>query len=213
VQDGVQAGVVLHPLIVRITHWVNAFALGCMVLSGWQIYNASPLLPFSFPPWATLGGWLAAGIAWHLAAMWLLVGNALVYFAYGFLGRHFRRTLLPLAPRDVARDLGRALTFQLRHELGVYNAVQRLLYLLVLLLGVTAVLSGLGLWKPVQLQLLDSLVGGYPVMRWVHFLAMCGIVGFVLIHLLLVALVPGTLPAMITGRAFTRRKRFGRAVR
>ena len=195
--------VVLHPLVVRVTHWVNAYALACMVLSGWQIYNASPLLPFSFPAWATLGGWLAAGIAWHLAAMWLLVGNALVYFAYGLLGRHFRRTLLPISPREIARDLGRALHFRLRHELGVYNAVQRLLYLLVLLLGVAAVLSGLGLWKPVQLQLLDSLVGGYPVMRWIHFFAMAGIVGFFAIHMLLVLLVPRTLPSMITGRAHT----------
>ncbi len=197
--------VALHPLIVRVTHWINAFAIVCMVMSGWQIYNASPLLPFTFPAPLTLGGWLAAGIAWHLAAMWLLVANALIYFTYGALTRHFRRTLLPLAPRDIWRDLVRALTFRLEHKLGVYNAVQRLLYLAVLLLGIIAVLSGLGLWKPVQLQLLDDGVGGYPVMRWVHFAAMSGIVGFIVIHLLLVALVPSTLPAMITGRAFTRR--------
>ncbi len=195
-----RATTLVHPLVVRLTHWINAVALGCMVLSGWQIYNASPLLPFRFPAWATLGGWLAGGIAWHLAAMWLLVGNALVYFTYGFAGRHFRRTLLPLKPADIARDLGRALTFRLSHTLGVYNAVQRLLYLLVLLLGVVAVLSGLGLWKPVQLQLLDGLVGGYPVMRWIHFFAMGGIVGFFVLHILLVLLVPRTLPAMITGR-------------
>ena len=195
--------VIVHPLVVRLTHWINAFALGCMVLSGWQIYNASPLLGFSFPAWATLGGWLGGGIAWHLAAMWLLVGNALVYFTYGVLGRHFSRTLLPVSPREVARDLGRAVRFRLPHELGVYNAVQRLLYLVVLLLGVAAMLSGLALWKPVQLQLLDSLVGGYPVVRWIHFIAMAGIVGFFVIHILLVLLVPRTLAAMITGRAGT----------
>ena len=193
--------VVIHPLVVRVTHWVSAFAIGCMVASGWQIYDASPLLPFHFPGRLTLGGWLAGGIAWHLAAMWLLLGNALIYFAYGFIGRHFRRTLLPIRPSDVARDLRRALTFRLRHELGVYNAVQRLLYLGVLLLGIVAVLSGFGLWKPVQLQLLDQLVGGYPVMRWIHFLAMVGIVGFFAVHMLLVILVPRTLVAMITGRA------------
>ena len=195
-----QRTVLIHPFVVRLTHWINAYALICMVLSGWQIYNASPLLPFTFPHWATLGGWLGAGIAWHLAAMWLLLGNALVYFIYGFVGRHFRRTLLPIRPVDVARDLGRALRFRLQHKLGVYNAVQRLLYLGVLLLGVVALLSGLGLWKPVQLQLLDALVGGYPVMRWIHFFTMAGIVGFFAIHMLLVLLVPRTLPAMITGR-------------
>ena len=197
----------LHPLVVRVTHWINALALGCMVTSGWQIYNASPLLPFHFPAWATLGGWLAGGVAWHLAAMWLLIANGLVYFAYGFIGRHFRRTLLPLAPREISRDLVQALTFRLKHKPGIYNAVQRLLYVGVLLLGVIALLSGLGLWKPVQLQLLDSLVGGYPVMRWVHFGAMSGIVAFFVVHVLLVALVPSTLPTMITGRAFTRRVR------
>ncbi len=193
--------VVVHPLVVHVTHWISAFAIGCMVASGWQIYDASPLLPFRFPAWSTLGGWLGGGIAWHLAAMWLLVGNASIYFAYGIFGRHFRRTLLPIRPSEVARDLHRALTFRLQHELGVYNAVQRLLYLAVLLLGISAVLSGLGLWKPVQLQLLDQLVGGYPVMRWIHFLAMAGIVGFFAVHILLVVLVPRTLLAMITGRA------------
>ena len=192
---------VVHPLVVRITHWISAFAIGCMVASGWQIYDASPLLPFRFPAWSTLGGWLGGGIAWHLAAMWLLVGNALIYFGYGLFGRHFQRTLLPIRPSDVTRDLRRALTFRLQHELGVYNAVQRLLYLGVLLLGIVAVLSGLGLWKPVQLQLLDQLVGGYPVMRWIHFVAMSGIVGFFALHMLLVFLVPRTLLAMITGRA------------
>ena len=197
--------VIVHPLVVRVTHWVSAFAIACMVMSGWQIYDASPLLPFTFPAWAVLGGWLGGGIAWHLAAMWLLIGNALVYFGYGIFGRHFRRTLLPVSPREVAHDMGQALRFRLKHKLGTYNAVQRLLYLVVLLLGVAAFLSGLGLWKPVQLQLLDDLVGGYPVMRWIHFFAMSGIVGFFVIHIALVILVPSTLLAMITGRATTRR--------
>ena len=195
--------VIIHPLVVRLTHWVNAVALAIMVSSGWQIYNASPLLPFEFPAWATLGGWLGGGIAWHLAAMWLLVGNALIYFGYGLGGRHFMRSFLPLTPRSVLRDLREALTLRLRHRLGTYNAVQRLLYVVVLLLGVAALVSGLGLWKPVQLQLVDDLLGGYPTVRWIHFFAMSGIVLFVVVHLLLVALVPKTLPAMITGRAAT----------
>src|ERR1700720_454958 len=62
-----------HPLIVRAMHWIWAFAIICMILSDWQIYNASPILPFEFPEWMTLGGWLGGGIAWHLSAMWLLV--------------------------------------------------------------------------------------------------------------------------------------------
>lgn len=191
----------VHPLAVRLTHWVNAAAIAIMVGSGWGIYNASPLLPFRFPPWATLGGWLGGAIAWHLAAMWLLVGNALVYFTYGLASRHFARDLLPVTPRAVRLDLVAALRLRLPHQPGHYNAVQKLLYLSVLGCGVLAVLSGLALWKPVQLGVLASLLGGYPVVRWEHFAAMSGIVAFVVIHIALVALVPKTLPPMITGRA------------
>ncbi len=193
--------VVIHPLVVRVTHWLNAVAIVCMVMSGWRIYNASPLFGFSFPGWATLGGWLGGAIAWHLAAMWLLAASGLVYLAYGLAGRHFMQSFLPVGPRAVWRDLKEALTFRLVHKLGTYNAVQRLLYIAVLLLIAAAVASGLGLWKPVQLQGLVGLLGGYELARRIHFVAMAGIVGFLVVHLVLVAIVPSTLRAMITGRA------------
>lgn len=186
-----------RPLAVRITHWVNAFAMTCMILSGWQIYNASPIFPFSFPQWATVGGWLAGGIAWHFAAMWLLVANGLFYLIYGLLAGYFRRTLLPLTPGQVWRDFTSALTLRLRHESGVYNAIQKLLYIGVLVLGACSVLSGLAIWKPVQFSPLTALLGGYDNARIVHFLAMAGIAGFIVIHLTLVVLVPKTLLSMI----------------
>jgi thiosulfate reductase cytochrome b subunit len=192
----------VHPLLVRVTHWVNAFAMVCMIMSGWKIYDANPLFPpLFFPGWATLGGWLGGAIAWHLAAMWLLVANGLLYAAYGLIGGHFRRSFLPLSPAAVWQDMKAALTFRLGHRLGHYNAVQRLLYVLVLCAGVLAVSSGLALWKPVQLNFLSNLFGGYEITRRVHFAAMSGIVGFVVVHLALVLLVPGTLPPMITGTA------------
>jgi thiosulfate reductase cytochrome b subunit len=193
--------VTVHPLVVRVTHWVNAVAIVCMVMSGWQIYDASPLLPFIFPPWATLGGWLGGAIAWHFAAMWLLVANGLVYVVYGVLGRHFRRSFFPLTARSVWANFRSALAFRLDHTPGLYNAVQKLLYVVVLLFGLLAVLSGLAMWKPVQLWWLTAALGSYPSVRWVHFVAMSGILGFVVIHLALVAIVPRTLPTMITGRA------------
>ena len=192
---------IVHPLVVRLTHWLNAFAMVCMVMSGWGIYDASPLFGFSFPHWATLGGWLGGSIAWHLAAMWLLVCNGAVYIGYGLLSRRFRRTLLPLRPADVWRDGIAAVRFRLAHQVGSYNAVQRLLYVGVLLLGVVALLSGLVLWKSVQLQALAERMGGYEGARRGRFFAMSGIVGFTAVHLLLVILVPRTLLAMITGRA------------
>jgi thiosulfate reductase cytochrome b subunit len=175
----------------------------CMIMSGWRIYNASPLFGFSFPIWATLGGWLGGAIAWHLASMWLLVGNGLIYVGYGLISRQLRRTLLPLWSNELLlRDMCDAVKFRLRHRVGEYNAIQRLAYASVLMLGVLAVASGLALWKPVQLEPLTSLFGGYEIARRVHFAVMAGIVGFILLHLALVVLVPRTLSSMITGRAW-----------
>ncbi len=193
--------ILIHPLEVRLTHWLNAAAIVCMVMRGWGIYNASPLFDITFPPWATLGGWLGGAVAWHLAMVWVLVGNATVYVVYGLLSGHFVRSLLPLTLGLVWRDLVQALSLRLSHPPGTYNAVQRLAYVCVLLLGGLAVVSGLALWKPVQLQTLAALLGGYEAARRIHFLAMAGIVCFVVLHLLLVLLVPRTLVGMVTGRA------------
>jgi thiosulfate reductase cytochrome b subunit len=191
----------IHPLAVRVAHWVNAFAITCMVMSGWAIYNASPLFGFRFPVWATVGGWLGGSIAWHFAAMWLLAVNGLLYVAYGLASGHFRRQFLPVRPREVVHDARLAATLKLPHKHGSYNAVQRLSYLVVLALGMLAVASGLSLWKPVQFDGLANLFGGYEFARRVHFFAMAGIVTFVVVHLLMVLIVPRTLLPMFTGRA------------
>ncbi len=97
-----------HPWPVRVMHWIAAYAILCMILSGWQIYNASPILPFVFPEWMTLGGWLGGGIAWHLSALWLLLVDGLAYLVYGFASGHFRRDFLPVgAARRCPRPLRR----------------------------------------------------------------------------------------------------------
>jgi len=186
-------------LVIRLTHWVGAYAMICMILSGWQIYNASPILPFVFPRWATLGGWLAGALAWHFAAMWLLVADGVIYLGYGALSSHFRRDFLPITPSGVWRDLRAALAFRLRHEHGTYNAVQRLLYAGVLVVAFLTVLTGLAIWKPVQLHPLTALFGGYDIARRIHFALMTLIVAFIAVHLALVAIVPSTLVTMITG--------------
>lgn len=191
----------VHPLVVRVAHWINAFAIVCMLMSGWAIYNASPIFGFRFPVWMTVGGWLGGSIAWHFAAMWLLAANGLMYVVYGLASGHFRRHLLPLRARDVLHDLGLALRFRLAHRAGAYNAVQRLSYVAVLALGALVVASGLAIWKPVQFETLADLFGGFDFARKVHFAAMAGIAGFVVVHLVLVAIVPSTLLPMFTGRA------------
>ena len=191
----------IHPLWVRVTHWINAVAIVLMMLSGWQIYNASPLFPFAFSPSITIGGWLAGALLWHFAAMWLFVINGLVYVVLGILTGRFRRKLFPISPRAVISDAVAALSFRLTHDdLSVYNAVQKLLYLGVIFAGFVVALSGLAIWKPVQLQTLTAIFGGYDTARYVHFFAMTSIAAFLLIHVSLALLVPKSLRAMIAGR-------------
>jgi thiosulfate reductase cytochrome b subunit len=205
--------VIVHPLTVRITHWLNALAMVIMIMSGWRIYNSDPIFPFSFPIALTLGGTeegsvdihnedgLAGALQWHFAGMWLLTFNGLVYLAYGILSGHFRRAFLPVGPAVFWRDVVAAMTFRLPHRIGAYNAVQKALYIGVLAAGVVTVLSGLAIWKPGQLQELTFLFGGFDFARVVHFFGMAAIVAFLIVHVALVVIVPKTLPPMITGRA------------
>jgi len=192
----------VHPAWVRITHWLNALAIAIMIGSGWQIYDASPLFSFLyFPRQIALGEWLAGALLWHFAAMWLLMINGIVYVVLGVVTGRFRRKLLPIRPHDVVRDLAAALRGKLSHDdLAVYNAVQRLLYLGVILAGVVIVLSGLSIWKPVQFWWLTDFFGGYNTARYVHFAAMTTIVTFLTVHVLLAIIVPKSLRAMIVGR-------------
>jgi thiosulfate reductase cytochrome b subunit len=197
-----RSGPLIHPMWVRVTHWINALAIFMMIGSGWQVYDASPLFSFvRFPNAITLGGWLAGALLWHFAAMWLLMVNGLVYVTLGIVTGRFRKKLLPIRPREVVADLLAALRGKLSHDdLSVYNAVQRLLYLGVILAGVVIVLSGLSIWKPVQFKYLTALFGGYDFARYVHFFAMSSIVAFLAIHIVLALLVPKSLRAMIVGR-------------
>ena len=197
----VSARPVIHPAWVRITHWVNAAAIVMMIMSGWEIYNASPLFRFVFPRSITLGGWLGGALLWHFAAMWLFVVNGLVYVLLGFATGRFRRKFVPIHAGEVVSDVKAALSGRLAHDdLAVYNAVQKLLYVGVILTGVLIVLSGLAIWKPVQLKLLTALFGGYDAARYVHFAAMAAIASFVAIHVVMAFVVPKSLRAMITGR-------------
>jgi thiosulfate reductase cytochrome b subunit len=192
---------VIHPAWVRVTHWINALAMLMMIGSGWQIYDASPLFGFTFPHQIALGNWLAGALLWHFAAMWLLVINGAVYVTLGIVSGRFRRKLFPIYPREVVGDLFAALRGKLSHDdLSMYNAVQKLLYLGILLTGVVIVLSGLSIWKPVQFHALTGFFGGYNTARYVHFAAMTAIVAFLVVHVLLAVLVPKSLRAMIFGR-------------
>lgn len=192
---------VIHPGWLRIVHWLNALAVVIMVMSGWRIYNAAPFFDFTFPNGITLGGWLGGALQWHFAAMWLLFANGLLYLALNLATGRLRRKFFPLSPSGVAADLGAALRGKLSHgDLRHYNQVQKLAYLFVIVDIVVLVLSGLVLWKSVQFDLLRELMGGYEFARRIHFFAMALLVAFVAVHLVMVALVPRSLIAMIRGK-------------
>lgn len=191
----------IHPLVVRITHWINVLAVLIMITSGWQIYNASPLFGFSFPDDITLGGWLAGALQWHFAGLWLFALNGIVYLVYGIFSGHFRRKLLPVSPRAILRDVREALRGHLAHEdLSVYNAAQRAAYLALIFFLMMLIVTGLAIWKPVQLYWLASLMGDYEGARYLHFFSMSAVALIVVVHVVMVVLVPRTFPTMITGR-------------
>ncbi|MGO9235382.1 MAG: cytochrome b/b6 domain-containing protein [Methylocella sp.] len=186
----------IHPLIVRITHWINAGAIIIMIMSGLEIHNAYPTLPFKVLRAITLGGWLGGATQWHFAAMWVLI-----YVTYGFISERFKRKLWPISPREVVADVAAALSGRLSHEdLSVYNSIQRLLYSGVILAGIVAVQTGLAIWKPVQFQALTMFFGDFDRARIIHFLAMCAIFLFLVLHVVMALAVPKSLRAMIRSR-------------
>ncbi|MDR6890511.1 MULTISPECIES: cytochrome b/b6 domain-containing protein [Variovorax] len=192
----------IHPLWMRITHWLNALAVLVLVTSGWRIYNASPLFAFRIPDAVTLGGWLGGALQWHFAAMWLLVFNGFVYLAINIASGRLATRFFPVTPAGVWHDALAALKGQLSHaDPRRYNSVQKLAYLFVMLDIALIVLSGLVLWKSVQFAVLRDLMGGYELARRIHFFGMASLVAFVAVHLVMVALVPRTLLTMIRGRA------------
>lgn len=204
-----------HHWIVRVTHWVNAVALALMVGSGLRIFNAYPgfarpgnsfcCYPFAgeaVPGVLTFGGWLAGARHWHFAMMWLLVANGLVYLGFVYFHGEWR----DLVPRrgDIrdAWEMARYYLFvRADHpRQGKHNALQKASYFAMPWVAALTVLSGVAIWKPVQLAPLTNLLGGYQWARYWHFLSMTAIVALSLAHVFMVISVdPYALRSMITG--------------
>ena len=191
----------LHPLPVRLMHWTNAVAMLVMIGSGWGIYNDSVIFGgLHFAKSIKLGSWAAQSLLWHFAGMWLLALNGAAYLIYGVATGRLRERLLPIRVADLVRTVRDTLHFKVAHEdLTTYNAVQKVLYIVVMLAGVSQVVTGLAIWKPVQFSGLTALLGGFQAARLIHFAGMSVIVGFLVVHVALSLLVPQTLWAMLTG--------------
>jgi thiosulfate reductase cytochrome b subunit len=172
-----------------------------MIMSGWKIYNDEVIFGWlHFPDAITLGKWAQHALQWHLCGMWVLTINGAVYLCHGIISGRFRNKLFPFSFYDLIGTVREALTFRLRHDdLTHYNAVQKLLYMGIILVGVVVVLSGLSIWKPVQLSELATLFYDFQTARLVHFLCMVAIVLFLIVHVSLALMVPRSLLAMVTG--------------
>jgi thiosulfate reductase cytochrome b subunit len=191
----------LHPLPVRLMHWINAVAMIIMIMSGWGIYDDYVLIHgLHFSSTFRLGSWAAPTLLWHFAGMWLLALNGLAYLVYGIVTGRLRERLLPIRLGELLQTVRDTLHFKIAHDdLTVYNAVQKLLYILVIVAGIWQVFTGLLIWKPIQFSSAVALFGGFQAVRIEHFTGMSVIVGFLIVHVALSLLVPRTLWAMLSG--------------
>ena len=191
----------LHPAAIRTMHWINAVAMIILIGSGWKIYNDEVLFGWlHFPDWMVIGVYAQHALQWHFFAMWILMLNGLCYLLYGLYTGRFRRKLLPIWPSAIISDIRDALRFRLAHDdITHYNAVQKLLYVGIILVIIVQVISGWVIWKPIQLSELTQLFYGFQGARLVHFLGMTAIVLFLVVHVALALIVPKTIGAMVTG--------------
>jgi thiosulfate reductase cytochrome b subunit len=196
-----RAGRRLHPWPLRIMHWVNAVVMLVMITSGWGIYDDDVIIRgLHFSSFWRLGDWAAWSLNWHFAGMWFLIINGSGYLTYGLVTGRFREKLLPIRPAEVVQTVVDTLHFIIAHDdITVYNAVQKLLYIIVISAGIAQVVTGLAIWKPVQFSGLVSLLDGFQTARILHFVGMAVIVGFLIVHVALALLVPRTLWAMVAG--------------
>jgi len=191
----------LHPWPVRLMHWINAIAMVVMIMSGWGIYDDYVIVPgLHFSETFRLGTWAAPSLLWHFAGMWLLAVNGLCYMIYGLVTGRLRKRMLPIRVGELVQTVCDTLHLKIGHEdLTVYNAVQKFLYVMVILVGALQVVTGLLVWKPIQFSAAVAVLGGFQAVRLEHFIGMSVIVGFLVVHVALSILVPQSLWAMLTG--------------
>jgi thiosulfate reductase cytochrome b subunit len=203
-----------QPLPIRVVHWCNAIFLFLMAGSGLQILVAYPSLgqrgaqywwyPFQGTPpqtWLRIGGWLGGGRHWHFAIAWFFVFNGIFYVTYFFASGEWRRRMFRPS-RDVTSALAQFLYYlricRTPPPVDFYNGLQRLAYTSVIIFGIVMLLSGLAIYKPVQLHFLTLLFGGYDGARVVRLRGLLLLAMFLVTHLVLVSMHPRQIVNMIT---------------
>jgi thiosulfate reductase cytochrome b subunit len=204
-----------HPLAIRWFHWINFPVLGVMIWSGLLIYWANDVykvgfgdktlikfFPQSFYDALHVPFHLAEGMAYHFFFMWLFFLNGILYVLYTIFSGEWRY-LLP------NRRSWKEAWFVVLHDLRIrkikptqekYNAAQRITYSAIIIMGIGSILTGLGIYKPVQLGWLIAIFGGYKMARIIHFALTIGYALFFLVHVIQVALAGwNNFRAMVTG--------------
>jgi thiosulfate reductase cytochrome b subunit len=204
-----------QPAAIRLAHWINIPLLVVMAGTGLQIFGAYPALGpqggqyhwyplqnVAPPSWIRLGGWLAGARHWHFAIAWFLIFNGFIYLIYMVASGEWRRRVF-IPTRDTSSALAMfAYYVRLRRTPppeDFYNGLQRLAYTSAILFGIVVVLSGLAIYKPVQLHWITAVFGGYDYARVVHLSCLALLTLFTAMHLVLVALHPRTIVTMVTG--------------
>lgn len=184
-------------------HWINFPVLTVMIWSGLLIYWANDVYQVKlggkvlvkfFPDWfyqkLHIPYRLAEGMAFHFVFMWVFAINGLLYVTYTLVSGEWRY-LVP------DRHSFREAWLVVLHDLHIrrsapahlkYNAAQRVAYTMVVLMGFGSLITGLAIYKPVQLQWITNLCGGYETARIIHFILTIGYVLFFLVHLVQVLL-------------------------
>jgi len=204
-----------HPLAIRWFHWINFPVLGVMIWSGLLIYWANDVykigfgdktlikfFPQSFYQAFHISYRLAEGMAYHFIFMWLFFFNGILYVLYTIFSGEWKY-LVP------TRKSWKEAWLVLLHDLHIrktkppqekYNAAQRIAYTAIIIMGIGSILTGLGIYKPVQLGWLTAIFGGYKMSRIIHFALTIGYVVFFLIHIIQVIIAGwNNFRAMVTG--------------
>jgi thiosulfate reductase cytochrome b subunit len=204
-----------HKIATRWMHWINFPVLTIMIWSGMLIYWANDVynvkvggkvLVRFFPEWVyqklQIPYRLSEGMAFHFVFMWLFIINGLLYVIYTFVSGEWRY-LLP--NRRSFKEAWQVLL----HDLHIrktappqtkYNAAQRVAYTMIIIMGFGSVITGLAIYKPVQVQWLTNICGGYEAARIEHFILTVGYVLFFVIHIIQVILAGwNNFRAMIAG--------------
>ncbi|MBL0152601.1 MAG: cytochrome b/b6 domain-containing protein [Chitinophagaceae bacterium] len=204
-----------HPLAIRWFHWINFPVLAIMIWSGLLIYWANDVyrigfgdttlvkfFPNSFYSSLKINNRLAEGMGYHFLFMWLFFLNGLAYVIYTAVSGEWKY-LLP--QKKSFREAWQVLLHDLRIRKGKpaqgkYNGAQRIAYTAIIVMGIGSLLSGLAIYKPVQLGWLCEMMGGYKSARVIHFVLTIGYVLFFLVHIVQVIMAGwDNFRAMVTG--------------